>query len=173
MSYWKQMGVSQKIPKTGELKKHKARLVAKGYAQIPGMDFSQTFSPVVRMGDDTNNPVTCCKHGLGNHPNGCMDTFEDRTNRICHLIKTLYGLKQSGREWNKELNSRLTGQGFEWLKADPCTYIQETDDHIEIITVWVNDLLLFTDKPDIMEKLKKEIQIKLYLMSLTSEVHKR
>ena len=51
------------------------------------------------------------------------DGFEDGTGRVCCLIKTLYGLKQSGREWNKELNSHLMSQGFEQLKADPCTYI--------------------------------------------------
>ena len=38
--------------------------------------------------------------------------FEDGTQRVCQLIKTLYGLKQSGREWNIELNGRLVKEGF-------------------------------------------------------------
>jgi hypothetical protein len=72
--------------------------------------------------------------------------YDDGTGKVCHLIKTLYGLKQAGREWNKNLDARLKGQGFENLHADPCAYIRETDDHIEVITVWVDDLLLFGDR---------------------------
>ena len=33
----------------GQFQKHKARLVAKGYAQQLGVDFHETFEPVVRM----------------------------------------------------------------------------------------------------------------------------
>ena len=84
--------------------------------------------------------------------------FKDGSNQVCHLVKTIYGLKQARQEWNKELDSCLKHQGFEWPKADLCTYIWENDHHIEIIMVWVNNLLLFTNKPDIMEKLKKEVQ---------------
>ena len=38
--------------------------------------------------------------------------YEDNTDRICELIKTLYGLKQSGREWNKELDEKMKTFGF-------------------------------------------------------------
>jgi len=41
-------------------------------------------------------------------PNG----FEDGTNRICHLIRTLYGLKQSGRKWNAEFNKKMKKRGY-------------------------------------------------------------
>jgi len=49
--------------------------------------------------------------------------FDDGTNWICWLQKTLYGLKQSRCEWNKELDRRLKEKGFTNLLADPCAYI--------------------------------------------------
>ena len=57
--------------------------------------------------------------------------------------QTLYGLKQSGRKWNKELNQQLKGKDFNNLLSDPCAYIQQDGDDLEIVTVWVDDLLLF------------------------------
>ena len=49
--------------------------------------------------------------------------YNDKSGRVCSLIKTLYGLKQSGREWNKELDTKLKGFGFQPLKSNPCTYV--------------------------------------------------
>ena len=37
--------------------------------------------------------------------------FDDKSGKVCLLIKTLYGLKQSGREWNKELDQQLKSKG--------------------------------------------------------------
>jgi len=38
--------------------------------------------------------------------------FDDGTGQICHLVKTLYGLKQSGHKWNTELDAKLISFGF-------------------------------------------------------------
>jgi hypothetical protein len=70
---------------------------------------------------------------------------------------TLYGLKQSGREWNRELDLKLHKHGFTRLKADPCTYTRRAGG-LEIITVWVDDLLLFATSEDLMAKMKDDIR---------------
>ena len=86
--------------------------------------------------------------------------YDDGTGRVCLLIKTLYGLKQSGREWNNELDIKLKEFGFHPLKSDPCAYVRKNGENLEIITVWVDDLLLFATSDDLMNKMKKDIQSK-------------
>ena len=111
----------RKYSKEGRLKKYKAHLVAKGYSQIPGMDYTDTFLLVVRL--ETIRAILALVVSQdweiqqmdmkGTYLNGMLKEevymkqpkgFEDGTQHVCRLIKTLYGLKQSGREWNIELN---------------------------------------------------------------------
>lgn len=68
--------------------------------------------------------------------------FEDGTDRVCLLKKTLYGLRQSGREWNNELDTKLQRHGYTHLRSDPCAYVQRDQGELAIITVWVDDLLI-------------------------------
>jgi hypothetical protein len=84
--------------------------------------------------------------------------YEDNTGCTCQLIKMLYGLKQSGCEWNKELDNKLKKHDFNQLRSDPCTYIRHKGDDSEIITIWVDDFLLFATTEDLMRKMKKDIE---------------
>jgi hypothetical protein len=81
--------------------------------------------------------------------------FGDGTYRVCRLIKTIYGLKQSGHEWNRELDCRLKTKGFEALWSDSCVYIRGSGDNLELITVWVDNLLIFTTSDECMAQLKQ------------------
>ena len=86
------------------------------------------------------------------------DGFGDGTNRVCWLQKTLYGLKQSGREWNKELDRRMKRKGFSNLQSDPCVYIRRDDDELEIVTIWVDDLLLFASSFRVLRHLREDLK---------------
>lgn len=83
--------------------------------------------------------------------------YSDGTNHVCQLIKTLYSLKQSAREWNIELDMKLKKYNFSRLQSDDCAYIQKDHDDSEIITIWVDDLLLFTTSDLLMERMKDNI----------------
>jgi len=168
---------AKKRNKEGVLTKYKARLVAKGCAQRPGHDYIETHSPVVHLETIRAILAIAPMQKLhiqqmdikGAYLNGTLKErvymqqpkgFADGTGQICLLIKTLYGLKQAGREWNIKLDMKLRKRGYTRLRSDPCAYIWCLGDDFAIITVWVNDLLLFATTIRLMNKMKADIKAK-------------
>ena len=99
--------------KLEDIVRYKARLVAKGFTQQPGWDYNEMYAPVIQM--DTLRVILALVlvkklkvHQMdikGAYLNGILKKtiymkqpkgFDDETRRVCHLIKTLYSLKQSG-----------------------------------------------------------------------------
>lgn len=64
--------------------------------------------------------------------------------------KSLYGLKQSGRNWNNTIHAYLTENGYERSKNEPCLYFNKN----AFILLWVDDLLIAA-KPGIIESVKR------------------
>jgi len=168
---------TKKRNKQGQLTKYKARLVAKGYVQCPGYDYVETHLPVVHLETIRLILAIAATKGLviqqmdvkGAYLNGMLEEkiymhqpkgFEDRTNCICKLIRSLYGLKQSGCMWNIMVDRAMWRHSFRCLHSDPCVYIQREHNRFTIITIWVNNLLLFATSDPLMEKMKKDIHTK-------------
>ncbi|KAL4105052.1 hypothetical protein QTP88_020327 [Uroleucon formosanum] len=108
----------------GHVNRYKARLVAKGYSQTFGIDFKETFSPVVKFDSIRSILIissveqlqlrqfdvqTAFLYGDLNEeiyirqPEG----FNDGTEMVCRLQRSLYGLKQSPRCWNIKENNKV------------------------------------------------------------------
>ena len=98
--------------------------MAKGCAQHPGYDYAEMHLPVVCLETIRLLLAIVATKGLkihqmdvkGAYLNGTLDEqvytrqlkgFEDGTNRICELLKSLYGLKQSGHAWNIEFDCMI------------------------------------------------------------------
>ena len=72
----------------------------------------------------------------------------------------------SGHVWNIEFNHIIQKHGFKRMHLDPCTYIRQEGDSFAIITVWVDDLLLFITLDALMEKMKANINAEWETMDL-------
>ncbi|KAJ1021015.1 hypothetical protein NDA13_005643 [Ustilago tritici] len=77
--------------------------------------------------------------------------------KVYKLIKSLYGLKQSGQEWHKELNTHLRRLGFFPLLNVPCIYLRGTGASQVIIAVYVDDMLIVSPQRDQVNQAKKAI----------------
>ena len=139
----------------GSLERYKARLVARGFSQIHGEDYDQTFAPTVRT--DTlrtflamvaANDLECRQYDVKN-----AFTESSLRERIylappkgvhvtpglqLRVLRSLYGLKQSARDWNQLCKSELKRLGFKQSLADPCLFTHP--DKGIILLVYVDDI---------------------------------
>jgi hypothetical protein len=145
----------------GSTDRYKARLVAKGFHQQPGIDYGETFSPVIkpvtirivlslavasnwdiRQLDVTNAFL----HGVISEdvymtqPPGFVHA--SYPNYVCHLHKALYGLKQAPRAWFSRLSNRLLQLGFHGCKSDTSLFIYKTKADTIFFLIYVDDIIV-------------------------------
>ena len=74
---------------------------------------------------------------------------------VCLLMKSLYGLKQSGRNWFQTLSSYLSTLGFVASISDPCLFLRKNGSVYYYVCVWVDDIIYFSTD----DKFKHEFEV--------------
>ena len=76
---------------------------------------------------------------------------------VIRLLKSLYGLKQSPRCFNKRFDTWLQQQGFHPMKADPCFYLRKQPNSVILISIHVDDQLICGNNRKELDRFKKQL----------------
>lgn len=147
----------------GSFERHKDRLVGDGAGQEIGIDYGETFSPVVKPATihiilslalskswhihqlDVKNAFL---HGELNEtvymyqPLGFRDS--KHPDHVCRLRKSPHGLKQGPRAWYKRFADYTSSIGFYQSKCDHSLFIYKKYSHLAYLLLYVDDIILTT-----------------------------
>ena len=162
----------------GNVVRCKARLVAQGFAQREGVDFWETFAPVLhyktlrviaggggqarlRVQADGRADGVPQRHVQGGRLHEGAQGFGRAgldAGMVLKLKKTLYGIKQAPREWNIEFNDAIVALGYTRCSSDTCVYVKHSrSGKAIIIPVFVDDVFpacATEDLPEMMADLR-------------------
>eukprot|EP00752_Nemacystus_decipiens_P002765 g2583.t1 len=168
----------------------KTRLVVQGYGQRHGIDCGGTFAPVCRI--SSQRTLLCIAASKGLHVehldvktaflNAPVDEdvwvyqapgFEDNHPvtgklQVLKLRKSLYGLRQSPRNWNHTFARAIESIGFKSIYSDPCVYVYGSGNEYVVLSIYVDDVLLLGVDPSVVKNIREQLMNKFSMTNLGS-----
>ena len=166
-----------KLNADGSLARYKARWVVRGFSQQHGLDYDETFSPVVKpatirtvlsLAVSSDWPIhqldvkNAFLHGTLNETVYCQQPpgFVDpsRPNYVCKLNKALYGLKQAPRAWYSRFQAFITSIGFQASQCDTSLFIYTHGTDMAYLLLYVDDIILTASSHHLLQHIIGSLQ---------------
>ncbi|GKA98369.1 retrotransposon protein, putative, ty1-copia subclass [Tanacetum coccineum] len=112
----------KKTDMDGIVHTYKARLVAKGYTQLYEVDYEETFSPVADI--------------------RAIRILISIAAKVCKLQRSIYGLKQASRSWNKRFDEEIKRFRFTQNLDEPCVYQKASGSNVTFLILYVDDIII-------------------------------
>jgi hypothetical protein len=174
-----------KLKSDGSIDRFKARLVAQGYSQSFGIDFLETFSPVIKPQTIRLVLSLALIHGWSLRQLDVKNAFLHGSlkevvymeqppgfsnsrfpNHVCRLHKALYGLKQAPRAWFDRFSSFLLTLGFKCSTADSSLFIFRSKNVIILLLVYVDDIIVTSNTPSLFSRLVSRLSSEFSMKDL-------
>ena len=169
----------RKYNTNGSIQTFKVRLVAKGFKQREGVDYFDTYTSVARIMFIRVLLALASIYKLIVHQidvkttflNGDLDkevymeqpesfVLPRNEKKVCKLVKSLYGLKQTPKQWHEKFDSVILSDGCVHNNSDKCMYSKFTKEYGVIVCLYVDDILIFG------RNMKGVCETKMYLSSM-------
>lgn len=156
------------------VERYKARLVAKGFTQREGIDYNETFSPVSCKDSFRIIMALVAHYDLELHQmdvktaflNGDLEeniymaqpkgfVVEGKEHMGCHLKKSIYGLKQTSKQWYLKFHETIRKFGFSKNQEDNCVYAKFKNGKFIFLILYVDDILLASSDVSLLLEMKK------------------
>ncbi|GJW93895.1 retrotransposon protein, putative, ty1-copia subclass [Tanacetum coccineum] len=78
-------------------------------------------------------------------------------NRVCKLKRSIYGLKQASRQWNKRFDDEIKKFGFTQNRDEPCVYLKASGSNVTFLILYVDDILIMGNNIPMLQDVKSYI----------------